>query len=457
MEPQLSIPRPKEIRLQLDRILQSPLFRNAATQSTILRYMTECAIDGVAITENDLKLLDPDSFSAESHKYRVGALLVRKKVAKYYEDYGVDDLVRLNLVSGRSYRVEFAYHESAAALRAYSRGELHLKTLSFLSLLAAENEFLETLSIHPAFVPAIVGRAKAILLRVFVEHLFGMLPYPNGNFIHAEASLADALELHPGCVEALVLKGATMLFRGKWKTAFNAFEEACNLDEDAATRSLFYPLSLMAIRRSDEALNISFRNANEDVDDASRQMIHALLLYLNREYKSAQDFCHRGIESEGESRFRHVLEGLIAVETEQFEMAFHRFSAASKVDYDLRRDHLAVEAFITGKTSVRTEHLSGLIALALARKGDRLLARQMLDDLNSRQPKDNFQTGIAYMALNDSSRAVKYLDMAFSKGNLLRNWVHVVPLFDSLRSSPRFQLLIECAIDPIDNGLWSFE
>jgi hypothetical protein len=110
----------REVRAQLDRILQSEMFKNSERLQRFLKFAVECALSG---TTDQLKesvlgrvVFDrgPEFDPRTDSIVRVEAQRLRRRLQEYYEIVGTDDALAIKFQPG-SYVPLFAY---ASELRA---------------------------------------------------------------------------------------------------------------------------------------------------------------------------------------------------------------------------------------------------------------------------------------------------------------------------------------------------
>jgi hypothetical protein len=111
-------PRDKEIRTELDRVLQSQIFEQAGRSTEFLRYVVEEALAGraerlkgytIAVAVFDR----PADFDAQTDPLvRVEAGRLRRRLMEYYIGEGHDDHVRIELPRG-GYEPRFRYATAA--------------------------------------------------------------------------------------------------------------------------------------------------------------------------------------------------------------------------------------------------------------------------------------------------------------------------------------------------------
>jgi len=103
---------PKAIREHLDRVLSSSAFRQSKRYTAVLRFMVERGLEG---SEPHLKEREigsevfgraPDYDTSTDHVVRSAAAEVRKRLAQYYQEDGVNDSLRIDVQRG-SYIPQF--------------------------------------------------------------------------------------------------------------------------------------------------------------------------------------------------------------------------------------------------------------------------------------------------------------------------------------------------------------
>ena len=85
-------------------------------------------------------------------------------------------------------------------------------------------------------------------------------------------------------------------------------------------------------------------------------------------------------------------------------------------------------------------------AVRTARAGRLAEARSALkkiEELNKKQPIDPLVFTFSYIGLNEKELALQYLEKAHTQHSIALTSMGVEPMYDSLRSEPRFQTLLE--------------
>jgi len=112
---------PTAIREHLDRVLSSSAFRLSKRYAAVLRLMVEHGLEGSQLKEREIGSevfgRVPDYDTSADHVVRSAAAEVRKRLAQYYQEEGLNDPLRIDLQRG-SYVPQFrVVSEQEARLR----------------------------------------------------------------------------------------------------------------------------------------------------------------------------------------------------------------------------------------------------------------------------------------------------------------------------------------------------
>lgn len=125
-EPQVPMPRlptekSEEVRLSLEHVLASHLFKGSRRCQVLLRHITERTLAGdtAALKERTLGIAvfgrEADYDTSQDPIVRASAAEIRKKLAQYYQEPGHESEARIDLLSG-SYIAEFHFNETGGAV-----------------------------------------------------------------------------------------------------------------------------------------------------------------------------------------------------------------------------------------------------------------------------------------------------------------------------------------------------
>jgi len=88
--------------------------------------------------------------------------------------------------------------------------------------------------------------------------------------------------------------------------------------------------------------------------------------------------------------------------------------------------------------------ITAYLVCTYARNGQRDYARETLKELD-RLARQRFVTpfcqALVYLGLREDSKAIDWLEKAYQERSIWVAWLKVEPMYDPLRSNPRFQAL----------------
>lgn len=430
-----------EIRKGLRRILESRYFKNATEQAKYLVKIIDYALKNKPIKEQDLLDITRSSPKDESNKARQSVLVVRKKLSAYYANEGRDDLVKIDLLPGRSYKVHFSWNESAYAITSFKIG-LQLKwQLTTRSLADAAYVFKLLTMSRPRWKEAHLERAETLLLCMLVNDAVGLESGEIDAARMVREHLRKALELDPTCYRAALIGAAYHLMENMLGTASKGIEKSINTNQVKASQSLWYAAFLVKTGAIAEAVEIAKTRVNVTPPSAGNLFVYALFLYLARHFREALEVLDYCIASDGLRPLKYLLSGLIRLELEEYEQALFCFKVSSQIPfedlYDLHRKE--------GELSATNELHPGFLALSLALGGHAEEAKATLATRRS----SKVQAAVGWMGLGRSKRAIAYLcascnfraefDMV---QHVLVNLAPMMPLFDRLHGQHDFVRLL---------------
>ena len=78
----------------------------------------------------------------------------------------------------------------------------------------------------------------------------------------------------------------------------------------------------------------------------------------------------------------------------------------------------------------------------MGRRGEALKVLEELTNLSERGYVDGYHLATAHLGLGDHEKAIDWLEYAFDEGSISVAFLGVDPVWDPLRSEPRFQNLL---------------
>lgn len=446
-------PTEAEIRDQLRRILESPQFRNAQTQSEVLTIVVEKALTGETIAEVDLT---PGRFQAESTKGRANASLVRSKLAAYYRAGGMDDVVSIELPPGASYKPEFTLNGKSEAVRYFMKGMAHRGDFSLRSLIHAKDAFAIALRFSPGHAFALAALIETRLLLSVAAALLSVIHHRRFRYV-LDATGEDIGELREQFPErtwqADLFAGVGALLCANWPDAQGFIDSAFRANPEEAGASLWYAMYLTFLGRYPEAEAILKAHLESDPFDALINLAAAAFYYFSGEYLVALEHNRRAYRPDGDgSDACHLLFGLLQLALRHPDKALISFAKISTEDW-------LVETKANTRPHDMLDRSPGLKVLATSHLYGKTRARKLLKELaypaeaqglSLKPPLLPFldehvatpppqwrpiQLAFAHMAIGEAEKAVASLQSAYEEDGSALVWAAMLPVFDSLRES----------------------
>ena len=321
-------------------------------------------------------------------------------------------------------RLTKRYTEDPVAYESYLKGRFHWNRRTETDLKKAIAHFERAVERDPNFALAYSGLADCYTL-------LGSAGYdaetPHEALGKARGAAMKALEIDEDLAEAQTSLGLVR-FRMDWDWvgAESAFRRAIELSPGYASAHHFLSLLLSALGRADAAM-ASIRRARE-LDPLSLIIGTAVgrVHHFARQYDPAIEACRNTLEMDPAFAGAHLDLGLALLQKSMFSEAIGELGQALTLSAG-RSIALAVLGY----------------AYALA--GDRVAGQQMLDQLHDRARRyEGSSLHIAYVhtGLGNVDRAFEWLEKSYQERAGLLVFLKVEPIFDPLRSDPRFAGLL---------------
>jgi DNA-binding winged helix-turn-helix (wHTH) protein/Flp pilus assembly protein TadD len=316
----------------------------------------------------------------------------------------------------------------AAAIKTYNfylKGRFFWNKRTEVGLKKALEYFQRALNVDPLYALAYAGLADCYIMLCEYGLLASEDSYRNGK-----AAALKALGLDESLAEAHASLGLiTMLYDWDLATAEKGFKRAIELNPNYATAHQWYAVHLAVSGRFDEAF-AQIRQAQE-LDPLSPiiSVNVARIHYFARQYDEALRCCRTILETEPTFGAAHKVMGLAY---QQKGMSGEALAALQRA-LDLLGD---------------TPEMIGFLAHAYAISGNpeethKLLER--LEEMAKLRHVRSFPFVVAYTALGDLDQVFACLEKAWRERCDSLPCLKVMPLFDCLRSDPRFTDLMQRA------------
>ena len=261
--------------------------------------------------------------------------------------------------------------------------------------------------------------------------LLGQVPYddspPTEVKPKAKEAAQRALQLAPHLGEAhAVLGNVAFSYSWDFATAQQELQRALTLNPNDPTTHVWYGHYCIAHNRVAEALEQTSQALELDPVSPLFNAVLAETHYYARNFDATLEQARRAIEQFPTYPLAYIWLGSAYREKKKYAQALAQFSKARQ---------------LSGGHPV----MIGLCGHALAVSGDASGARKALDDLR-RLARSRYVSSLYFAAvhtgLGEKSKAVEWLERAFTERNDRLLYLAMDPVADPLRSSPRFNELL---------------
>src|SRR6266853_1660313 len=402
----------KRVRRPLPEIARE-LNVEAVVEGTVMRSGERVRITAQLIQVPDEKHLWAQSYEGDLQD----TLALQNNVAR-----AIAGEIRVTLNPREEAALKESKTVNTEAYEAYLKGRYFWNKRTGEGLKKAVDYFDRAIATDPAFARAYSGLADSYALMGDWE--YGILS-PRDAFPRAKAAATKALALDDNLSEAHTSLAFILdLYEWGWASAEKEYKRALALNPGYATAHHWYAWHLMVVGRNEEGI----------AELTKAESLDPLSLIISADLADAFCIAGRYDESVQQSQKTIAMDPYFAVAHYQLGQALEQKQKHDEAIAEFRR---AIE-LSDGNTTFESN-----LANAYAVSGRKEEAMKIVKDLESRQSQDS-STGsniaLIYVGLGDNARAMIWLNKAyqarFNPSILLR------PVFDPLRSDPRFQDLL---------------
>jgi serine/threonine-protein kinase len=288
------------------------------------------------------------------------------------------------------------------------------------ALAKARTYFQQAIEQDPTYALAFVGLADTVIV---IEHgaasAVEMLP-------DAKRAALKALEIDGALAEAHATLGLISHYNYEWITAEQEFRQSIKLKPEYPTVHQWYGLLLVSTGRLKEALAQAEQARQLDPTSLIINSALTATLVAAREYDRAIAQANKTLELDP-----------------SFQQAHYDLTYAYMGQGRYREAVAELEKLGPSALSSRG---AGQLGFAYGMNGQRAEALRVLAQLEKRSEREYVQPSaraLIYMGLGDKDQAFAWLDKAFAERDYRLRELKAQPLFDSLRSDPRFTRLLK--------------
>jgi serine/threonine-protein kinase len=327
----------------------------------------------------------------------------------------------LRLTPEEEQRLARRYTDNVDAYHLYLQGSFHAGSFREEGLRRAIDHYRRALALDPRYALAYTGMAHAYFW--FTDWY---APSREVSPLALDAA-RRALEIDDRLADAHgLLALVTFVYEWNWTEAEREFLRALELEPGNERLRAYYAWLLVATGRAERAVSEAGRAQESESPSAEILCVTGLVLYLAREYDRAVAAEQRAIELDPNFTWAHIIMGRALQARGRLDEALARLEQAR-----------ALEA--------RLPEALAAIASAQAAAGKKDAARDtlgQLEELAGQRHVAPFDFATIHASLGEKDRALDWLDRAYVERSYLMPSLGVFPIFDGLRSEPRFQELL---------------
>jgi len=329
----------------------------------------------------------------------------------------------LSKLSGEEHkRLTKRHTHDTEAYRYYLKGRFYWNKRTEENFRRGIENFRQAIELDPNYALAYAGLADSYILLGF----YGA-EAPNEVMPKAKAAAVKALELDDSLAEAHnSLAYIHFTYEWRWPAAEKEFKKAIKLNPKYATVHHWYAFKLAAMGRHDDSI-AEMKLAREL--DPLALIINAEVgwaYYFARRYDKAIEQFQKTVEMDPGFAVTYMFFGLAYTQQERFAEAIS----------NLRK---AVE--LSGGSLI----MKAILGHAHGRAGDREGAASMIAELTKTSTgyTSAYNVALIHAGLDETENALGWLVRAVEQHDLFLAWMNVEPMFDSVRSDPRFAELVK--------------
>jgi tetratricopeptide (TPR) repeat protein len=332
---------------------------------------------------------------------------------------------------GRKMSVNGTGTSNSQAREAYAKGRSLFSRREIPTIRQAIEYFERAIALDPNYARAYAGLADAYPLIAMNDPLIAR----SEDYAKARTAANKAIELDATLAEPHAALGLiAMNYEWDWPTAEREFKRAIELNPTYSTAHHWYAEYLITQGRSDESI-AEIQRAHELEPHSSIIMCDkGKIFFYSRRYDEAIEVLRKTIESDPDFLAPHVWLGQAYHETGVYDKAVLEFRASERPD-----------KLDAGSSSARFPYMTAMIGRTLAKAGRKAEAEKIFGDLQQLRKRHELEPIILipiYLALGEKDEVFDLLEKEYDVRSTGLTSLKVNPLYDSLRSDPRFTELM---------------
>jgi eukaryotic-like serine/threonine-protein kinase len=391
--------------------------RDFNVRAVLMGRMTQRG-DNLTISTELVDVSDNRRLWGEQYNRKLSdVLLVQDEIARK-----ISEGLRLRLSGEEKKQLEKQYTGNNEAYLLYNLGRYYSEKFTKEGLEKGIEYYERAIKVDPTYALAYVGLSSA-----YHDLSSRGFEIPKETLRKREWAALRAVELDDTLSEAHAALAVVKAFRLDWAGAEKESKRALELDQNSFDANRRYASNLAHEGRSDEALVYAKRAYELDQTRSGPASVLGYVYFLGRQYDNAIELYLKAVEKSPDNPQTHSLLGETYVAKGMYKEGIAELQKAVALDNAPERwDRSPVLAYAYAVSGQRDE------ALKILAEQKRLAKQRYIGSYNF---------AVIYTGLDDKDRAFEYLNKSYDEGRPLIQ-VPSRPLFDSLRSDPRYTELL---------------
>jgi serine/threonine protein kinase/tetratricopeptide (TPR) repeat protein len=333
------------------------------------------------------------------------------------------DHLKLGLLKGEKEKILKRHTEDSEAYELYLKGLYFWRRRYERGLQKSLQYFQMAVKKDPGYALPYVGIADAY----GILGVYAFMP-PHQAYPPARAAANKALEIDPELGEAYAsLAWITMWYDRDWTAEENYFLKAIRMKPDYPEAHLWYGNLLIVTERADESIREMRKGKELEPLEPAPPTHVGWALYFARRFDESIEELRNIVASDPEFSLPYMwLAGNFAAK----KMWGEAIAASQKF----------VE--LSGEAAIGVSLLGSVYGSA-GMKDQALKILERLDGLSKDRYVGSLHRAFVWVGLGEKNKALENLERAYEGRESAMAYLKVWPIFDSLRSEPRFQALLK--------------
>jgi serine/threonine-protein kinase len=335
----------------------------------------------------------------------------------------VSDKLRLKLTGEQQRLLTKSYTDNNEAYELYLKGRYFSHNPTEANLRKSIEYFQQAVARDPNYALAYTGMGSSY------QTLGGFLGFvsPNEAAPEGKAAIVKALSIDETLDDAhAALAQFSFYYDWNLPAAEREYKRTFELNPDNAAGHSSYGTYLEALGRFDEAVAERERSRHLDPTSAFSTADVGYPLYYARRYERALEYFKRGLELDPNLSWGHLWIGQVYVQQGRFDEGITEIRQAMALSGGNVRD-IATLGHAYAVSGKKNEALK--------------IIAQLQGQLEQKYVSPYF-IALIYTGLGDKEQAFVWLEKAYQQRHPYLVLIKVEPVFDSLRSDPRFADLL---------------